>query len=346
MDKNNPRFSVIVPIYNVEKFLCQCIESILKQTYQDFELILVDDGATDSSGQICDSYASQNEKIHVIHKNNGGLVSARRAGVLVAKGTYVGYVDGDDWVADCWLAEVSKVIDEHHPDIIEFNAYKNIDGKNVELRTSHYRGFFNKNEVEENIIPSMLFDNQQRFYAFGVLPAVWSKIISTDILKENLCTEDAITFGEDVACVYNSILACESFFGLEKSLYYYRQNSQSMTKAYDTRRFDRLEVLFEYLKKNLLPINETLEKQYDGYVLFCIFYAALNEAKNDASFNEMAVNFKQGLKKLGMKSFVEQTTLKVGIPWSIMLYLIKKEKYKALCVLCRLIVKVKYSYKS
>lgn len=346
MIKNNPRFSVIVPIYNVEKFLRQCIESVMRQTYQNFELILVDDGATDSSGKICDEYASQSDKIQVIHKNNGGLVSARRTGVLAANGKYIAYVDGDDWVADCWLLEVSRIIDKHHPDIVEFNAYKNIDGKNIELKTSHYRGFFDKNEVAERIIPSMLFDRQQRFFTFGILPAVWSKIIRTDILKENLCTEDRISFGEDVACIYNSILICESFYGIEKSLYYYRQNNQSMTKAYDAKRFDRLEILFEYLKKNLLPKNITLEKQYDAYVLFCILYAALNEAKSDADFSDMAVNFEQGLKNIGMKGFVEQTTIGIGIPWSIMLYLMKKEKYKALCVLCRLIVKVKYSYKS
>ena len=84
------RFSVVVPIYNVEDFLEQCIESVLNQTYTNFELILVDDGATDQSGRICDDYAKKDDRIVVIHKKNGGLVSAREAGVMVAKGQYVG----------------------------------------------------------------------------------------------------------------------------------------------------------------------------------------------------------------------------------------------------------------
>lgn len=341
-----PRFSIVVPIYNVEKFLYQCIESVLKQSFHDYELILVDDGATDSSGKICDEYASKCDKVRVIHKTNGGLVSARRAGVLAANGEYIGYVDGDDWVADCWLSEVNKVIDQNHPDIVEYNAFKNIDGKNMEMKTSRFRGLYDEKEVSEKIIPCMLFDKQQRFYTFGVLPAVWSKIIKTEILKENLCTEDRITFGEDVACIYNNILKCKSFYGIDRPLYYYRQNSQSMTKAYDAKRFDRLEVLFNYLKKMLLPNNSTLSEQYEGYELFCVLYAALNEAKSSVGFKKMADNFEMGIRKLDLVNFTAKTTFKVGAPWNIMLYLIKKEKFKALSVFCRLIVKVKYSYKS
>lgn len=265
---------------------------------------------------------------------------------MAAKGEYVGYVDGDDWVSDNWLAEVNKVITEAHPDVVEYNAFKSIDGKNVEMKTSHFRGFFGEKEVKEKIVPCMLCDRNQRFYTFGVLPAVWSKMIKTEILRDSLCSEDKITFGEDVACIYNSILECKSFYGIDIPLYYYRQNSQSMTKAYDARRFERLGVLFAYLNKELLRNNQQLKSQYDRYVLFCIFYASLNEAKNTASFKEMGKKFEDGLKKLDLENFVNKTTIKIGIPWNMMLYLIKKKKYRMLMVLCRVIVKVKYSYKA
>ena len=180
----------------------------------------------------------------------------------------------------------------------------------------------------------------------GVLPAVWSKMIKTEILRDNLCSEDKITFGEDVACIYNSILKCKSFYGIDIPVYYYRQNSQSMTKAYDARRFERLEVLFAYLNKKLLRNNRQLKSQYDNYILFCVFYASLNEAKNNTSFKEMGKKFEDGLKRLDLENFVNETTIKIGIPWNVMLYLIKKKKYRMLMVLCRAIVKVKYSYKA
>ena len=93
-----PLLSVIVPAYNVESYLEQCVDSILKQTFTDFELILVDDGSPDRCPQICDSYAKKDTRVQVIHKENGGLVSARKAGLIASMGTYVTYVDGDDWI--------------------------------------------------------------------------------------------------------------------------------------------------------------------------------------------------------------------------------------------------------
>lgn len=98
MEANKPRLSIIVPVYNVEKYLDKCLSSILSQTFTDFELILVDDGSTDGSGEICDRYAESDNRIHVIHKKNGGLSSARNQGIIIAQGEYIGFCDSDDWV--------------------------------------------------------------------------------------------------------------------------------------------------------------------------------------------------------------------------------------------------------
>ena len=94
----NDLISVIVPVYNIEQYVGICIESLIKQTYTDLEIIVVDDGSTDRSSALCDLYANKDKRIKVIHKQNGGLVSARKVGVAIANGKYIGYVDGDDWV--------------------------------------------------------------------------------------------------------------------------------------------------------------------------------------------------------------------------------------------------------
>ena len=94
-----PKLSVIVPVYNVKKYLIECLNSILSQTFTDFELILVNDGSTDNCGEICDKYASQDSRVVVIHKENGGLSSARNAGLFVSKGKYVAFIDSDDMIA-------------------------------------------------------------------------------------------------------------------------------------------------------------------------------------------------------------------------------------------------------
>ena len=341
------RFSVVVPIYNVEDFLEQCIESVLNQTYTNFELILVDDGATDQSGRICDDYAKKDDRIVVIHKKNGGLVSAREAGVMVEKGQYVGYVDGDDWVDEKWLHILNEIIiKQSAPDIIEYNVYKSTDGVNKKIQTSNFRGYLNRNDIKNKIIPNMICDKRKNFYSFGILPAVWSKVFKRELLKRNLCKEKKITFGEDVSCTYNCILGCESFYGSDEHLYYYRQNNQSMTKAYDARRFERLKVLFEYLNENLIMPNEELREQFYEYKMFCLLYAMINEAKSGENYQKLEKKCKKGIFDLKQREFIQNyKSNKLGIPWNILFLLMKKENYKLLMCICRMIVKIKYTYK-
>ena len=113
-------FSVVVPIYKVEEYLEECIKSILAQTCQDFELILVDDGSPDKCPDICDEYSKLDNRIVVIHKENGGLVSARKAGLSVAKGEYIVTVDGDDFILSSLLHELYDIIHFHRPDVIAY----------------------------------------------------------------------------------------------------------------------------------------------------------------------------------------------------------------------------------
>lgn len=93
-----PLFSIIIPVYNVEKYLNKCVDSVLNQTFTDFEVILVDDGSTDNCPAICDSYAEKDKRVKVIHKPNGGLINARKSGLEIADGNYIGFVDSDDWI--------------------------------------------------------------------------------------------------------------------------------------------------------------------------------------------------------------------------------------------------------
>ena len=106
MEKKNPKISVIVPVYNVEQYLCRCIDSILAQSFPDFELLLIDDGSKDRSGEICDEYAQKNERVRVFHKENGGVSSARNLGLDNAKGEWISFVDADDWVEEDYLSNM------------------------------------------------------------------------------------------------------------------------------------------------------------------------------------------------------------------------------------------------
>lgn len=116
---NNPEISVIVPVYKVEKDLNKCIDSILLQTFKDFELILVDDGSPDKCGEICDKYEYEDNRIKVIHKENGGVSSARNAGIDIARGKYINFVDSDDWIERESLEVLYKIANETCADIVQ-----------------------------------------------------------------------------------------------------------------------------------------------------------------------------------------------------------------------------------
>ena len=114
----SPAISVIIPVYNCEKYLTQCIESVLNQTFQDFELILVDDGSHDSSPDICDNFRQKDERIQVIHKPNGGVSSARNEGIKVARGEYITFVDSDDYIEEEMMEYLYGQAQEHLADIV------------------------------------------------------------------------------------------------------------------------------------------------------------------------------------------------------------------------------------
>ena len=146
-------FSVIVPIYGIEAYLCQCVDSLLEQSYENFELILVDDGSPDRCPEICDSYARKDQRIRVIHKPNGGLVSARQAGIEVATGEYVVNVDGDDWVSPRMLEEFALRIAQSNADIIMVSHTIVHEDQSVVVEQSFPNGFYDKSAMQREIYP-------------------------------------------------------------------------------------------------------------------------------------------------------------------------------------------------
>ena len=154
------RFSIIIPVYNVEKYLDQCVKSVLSQEYGDYEIILVDDGSTDSSAEICDVFSSQYKQVKTIHKNNGGLSDARNAGIKKAKGDYICFIDSDDyWSEFSVLSKLSCEIDKKQPDIIRISRRKLI------VKTGKYYDEYSDFQKFEDLSPSetlynMMADDQ------------------------------------------------------------------------------------------------------------------------------------------------------------------------------------------
>lgn len=244
--------SVIVPIYQIKEYLPKCIESIQKQTYRNLEIILVDDGSTDGSSQICDLYANKDSRIKVIHKDNGGLVSARIAGIKMASGEYVTYVDGDDWIDRDYYECLIKRAERYDVDIVMSGFTKNIDKVEIPNFNEITCGYYSRSDMEQELFPLMLYDENSGIP--GIFTYVWNKIFRRNLLyRHQISVGNGISIGEDAACVYPAILSAQAIY-IDKSVgYHYRQRAGSMLKQYTgiEDEIPKLKALYESLAQRM-----------------------------------------------------------------------------------------------
>ena len=212
---NNPLISIIVPVYKVERYLPRCIESIIKQTYTNFELILVDDGTPDRSGMICDMYAEKDSRIRVIHKENGGVSTARNTGIDAAKGEWITFVDSDDWV-NCVFLKSFLENEVNDADVL-VGSYNMVRTRiqtcvNADCEVDTY----NYSDDVAKTLESFMF----------VVP--WGKMFKTDIIKENqIKFPVGIKWGEDSHFVTEYLTFCKKIKFVRNAVYNYNCINQS-----------------------------------------------------------------------------------------------------------------------
>ena len=221
------KFSIIVPIYKVEKYINQCIESILAQTYKNFELILVNDGSPDNCPRICDEYKEKDSRVKVLHKKNGGLVSARQAGAEIAEGEFVACVDGDDYISPEYCRKVAEIIERYNPDAVIFGSVYTDGNTNICHYPDEKPGYYNKKEIEDNFFSYLIEDKNGKYFS----PCIWGKVYRRELYARlQLSIDKRIKIGEDHCLTKPFIYNANSLFILNECLYYYRQNPSSMTK--------------------------------------------------------------------------------------------------------------------
>lgn len=213
-----PQISIIVPIYNVEEFLPRCIESILNQTFTDFELILVDDGSPDNSGAICDEYSQKDNRIRTIHKVNEGVSKARNYGLKTCCGKYVTFVDSDDFVEKNWLKDIHTVIKEcEDVEIVKWGYYMEMD--------AHTKTYVSDKKYELHSTEEMLKTNDKFNYS-GFL---WNSMFKKEILC-NLFFDETLNYCEDHIFSYTAFQRCKSMCILDTPYYHYViHNSNSLS---------------------------------------------------------------------------------------------------------------------
>lgn len=296
-------FSIIVPVYGVEKFLPQCIESILNQDYTNFELILVDDGSIDRSGELCDAYARKDSRIKAIHKSNGGLVSARKAGVTYARGKYIVPVDGDDWIAPGLLNALSKVILRYkNIEIICYGIYQgNSKGKYKAKCLDYESGIYRIDDIQRKIYPSLIKSANGKRFA----PNLCGKAMKREIYQVyQMSVPDTLSLGEDAAVSYPLISKANTLYVMNECFYYYRWNAQSMTKS---RRkgfaWDNLRMLSKVWNENL---NDKFDfsSQINRYMCHDIFNVAKSHLQTNQDFAKIRRGIMEELNKPDFRYYV------------------------------------------
>lgn len=260
--------SVIVPIYMIDRYIGICIESLLNQTYKNLEIILVDDGSKDRCSEICDLYASKDSRIKVIHKENGGLVSARKAGVLAATGRYIGFVDGDDWVGPGFYQSLYNAIIQNNCDVAIAGYSRDLFSQTKIIYNTIPSGYY-EGEALKDVFSKMI--SYGEFYRHGISTYHWNKLFKRElIISHQLEIADDVSIGEDAVVVYTALLDCKRICITDNCAYHYRQREDSMLKSFMD--FDkelvRVNALYNNLSKAVAnyPIEYCLQKQVDDFI--------------------------------------------------------------------------------
>lgn len=259
--QNRPLFSVIVPVYKVEKYIHQCVDSILGQSFSNFELILVDDGSPDNCGAICEEYAAKDPRVKVVHKENGGLVSARRAGYGICTGHYICNVDSDDYIAPDMLELVAGKICTHNVDAVLF-GYVRFDGSSeVPHAQGAPAGLYDGNKMDI-IRKSLILGNCT---GISVHNGLWSLIMRKERIDPHFTAFPAtVCRGEDMIVTAPSLAECSAIYVLEECLYYYRTTPGSIMNSHKGNELDQALILADYLSEKM---GEAYHQRLHGYVL-------------------------------------------------------------------------------
>lgn len=260
------KLSVIIPIYNVEKYLDRCIKSICNQTYENLEIILVDDGSTDGSPEMCDQYVEKDKRIKVIHKQNGGLSDARNVGLEYATGQYIFFCDSDDYVERDLISECMESISKDSIDILIFAFYRLQDGIVTVCGEKLPEGIFSLKNTPELLLTS---------------PSACNKIFKTEFLKKSRTLFPVGKLYEDLGTIPKLYLLAEKVRYIDKPYYYYEiRGSSIMTSTKLDRAFsNRIEIIDEILKcYKKLNAYSTYEKELEFWTFYNGMFLPIRES--------------------------------------------------------------------
>lgn len=291
--KESTIISVIVPIYKIkETYLKKCIESIQKQTHQQVQIILIDDGSPDNCGKICDEYKKQDERIIVIHKNNEGVSSARNIGLKYAKGQYVCFVDADDWIDEEFCAEMLKTMQQQQVDIVFAPNSREYLEKTVKISPYHSEVALLSSEKQFNIFDMKL------------IGTVWAKLYKKEIIN-NTRFDENLTNAEDIEFNFRVMTENTKCAFIENYGYHYRYLEESAVRNFKKNMISDYNKTLNKMRENLKEVEDGKKEAYIAfvatvYIALCTNY--IFNSKNSISYRDK----KNELIKLSNNEYYEE----------------------------------------
>lgn len=261
-----PLISVIIPVYNAEKYIKKCLRSACEQSFDEYEVIVVDDGSKDSSPKIVDDFAENYSCMKVIHQENGGVIKARKTGVKNANGLYILNLDSDDWLLTDHLTKIAEEINRNHPDILVTGYIEDNEGVQNKYSQNIAPGFYSRDKMKNEVLEK--FISTKVFFNFGIYPTLWTSCIKKELVsRAQVDLPETYSIGEDISVTYPCILNAKSLSVLNEYTYVYRLQDESMTHVFDEKFSQKIKYLLEYLI-SVLPKEITSSKQFNDYVVF------------------------------------------------------------------------------
>ena len=297
--------SIIVPIYNIEDYIRKSIESLIAQRSNDIEIILVDDGSVDSCPSICDEYYTVDKRVVVIHKKNGGLVSARIAGLEVAKGEYIMFVDGDDWIEGELIGSLEhSLTNNKDTDLICFGSIYINTKSRLEHRIALPSGTYNRKKIEDTIFPNLIENAYGKYFD----SSIWGKVFRKSLLEEcydRMNTD--ITMGEDGAITRPYMLKCNQITIIEKCFYCYnRTNQSSMTSALKPINWKNPWLIRDVLIKSF-GYTDKWKYQINRNTVHNLFITSISQFNSSKSFFKVSRDIRKNLYNGQLKDICDNT---------------------------------------
>ena len=329
-----PLVSVIIPIFNIEAYLDKCISSIVEQTYENLEIILIDDGSNDQSPAKCDMWAKRDKRIIVYHTQNGGVSEARNTGLNLASGEYICFVDGDDWLDAEAIQESMCVIQRGQADVVMWSYIREYSGVALPKIIIGNDRVFEGDEVQTKLqrrMVGVVGDELARPENADVFSPVWGKIYRASLLDE-IRFEDVRKIGtfEDGLFNYDVFQKAKKVVFLEKNWSHYRKTNGKSLTAFNGDRVRQWETLLDALQERISHANhlKLFQEAYNNRICVSVLGKALVLSRSNLSYMEQRHILQRILNNARcMEAFSRFSTKQMPIQWKVFFFFCKKRKY-------------------